>query len=320
MKLLSGFTLIFMLFMCSCKKERATETFVSYDDTTWRTLSRSFIHPLDTLFNAAYTETLTTNVSATDTIHFSNHVDIYCPPGFCTSTTGGAVSGTVNLSLLHLKTKGDFVRFARPAVSNTEGLLNNAAAFKITAAQNKQQLTLAPGKYVNIRYTVSADLHTDNLPLYGDTTINNTGNFTWLTVSPAFLQPFSTGAEYGYNMQCFKLGWMGCGRMADNNNAATSRLIVVLPPVCTNKTASVYAVFRNQHSVVRLTPEISARVFATGKIPAGTDITLVVMAKTNSNYYLETVNITTAPSGWQVLKIKPGRSNKQQISELLDTL
>lgn len=323
MKLLSGFTLVFILFLCSCKKEGNTEQFVSYDDTTWRALAASFIHPMDTLFAAAYTETLTANVAVDDTVHFSRNVALYCPAGFCASTSGGAISGKVNLSLLYLKSKGDFVRFARPTYSTANGLLDNTAAFKITATQNNQPLMLAAGKYVNIHFNVTNGLHSDNLPLYGDTTASNTGNFNWVTIAnQALLQPFTqvngNSITYGYNMQSVKTGWAACGRIAENNNAPTSKLIIILPPVFTNKTASVYAVARNQRSVIRLTPDITSRTFSTGKIPGGSDVTIIVMAKTNTNYYLEAVNLTVPVSGWQWIKIKPSRSSKQQISDLLD--
>lgn len=323
MKLLCGFSLVCLLHFCSCKKEGSSTQFVPYEDTTWTTISRSFIHPLDTIFTGAYTETLTTSVTGGDTLHFNRLADVYCPAGFCTTGSGGAVTGNVNVSLLYARTKGDFIRFARPAYSNTEGLLDNTAAFKVTVTQNNKALSLASGKNINIHFVSPTGINSENRALYGDTTINNTGNFTWLMLpTPAFLQPFIESGSYGYNLQTPKTGWTGCGREADNNNQPQCKLAVILPPICTNKTASVYAVFKNQRSVIRFTPEIISRAFITGKIPANTEITLVVMAKTKMYYYLDTLSFTTAAAGtgWQTIKIKPHRSSKEEINAFLDLL
>ncbi|MDR6342854.1 hypothetical protein HNQ91_005941 [Filimonas zeae] len=325
MKLLSGLVLVYILFFCSCKKEPGTTQFVSYEDTTWTVIGRTFIHPLDTAFTAAYTETLTTPVTGGDTLHFNRLADVFCPAGFCTTGNGGAVNGKVNVSLLYARTKGDFIRFARPTYSNTEGLLDNTAAFKITVSQNNKALTLTPGKMINIHFVSPAGLHNENRPLYGDTTIYNTGNFTWLGLSnQALLQPFTqtgnAGITFGYNLLTPKTGWMGCGREAENAGSAQTKLAVILPPICTNKTASVYAVLKNQRSVIRLNPEIISRAFISGKIPANTEVTLVVIAKTKMYYYLDSVSYTTAASGWQAIKIKPHRSTKEEINAFLDSL
>lgn len=323
MKLLCGFSLVCILGLGACKKEGNSTTFISYEDTTWTVTSRSFIHPLDTIFSAAYTQTLSAPVTGGDTLHFDRLADVYCPSGFCTTGTGGAVTGNVNVSLLYTRTKGDFIRFARPTYSNTEGLLSNTAAFKLSISQNNKALTLAAGKYVNIHFISSIGLNSDNRFLYGDTTVSNAGNFTWLMINnPALLQPFSTGTGYGYNLLTPKTGWLGVGREADLNNAPQCKLAVILPPICTNRTASVYAVIKNQRSVIRLTPEIVSRAFISGKIPANTDITLVVLAKTKMYYYLDTVSFTTSASnsGWQTLKIKPHRSTREEINAYLDQL
>lgn len=325
MKLVTGLTLLLVLFFSACKKHSSDTQFVAYtDDTAWHTLASNYIHPIDTMFVTANTLTLSTNTSSGDTLHFSNGINIYCPAGFA-SSNGSVVNGNVNVSLLTLKNTGDFIKFARPTYSNNSGLLENTAGFKITLSQNNQALSVAPNSYVNIHFNVTTPFNSNNNVLTGDTTVSNTGNFTWnFATNGSLLLPFtlpdgSGGFVSGYDLQSRQTGWTACGRPADNNSAGTVKLVVLLPPNLTNKNASVYAILRNQKSVIRLMPEISSRTFGTESIPANTDITLVVMGKTSTYFYAEGVN-TNSGSGFQFYKIKPARCTKDQIGSLLDSL
>lgn len=330
MKTLTGVLILLVLFLgSSCTKENP-EVFVPYpNDTVWHMQPVSFIHPLDTLFiTADDSKTLTYNIdtSRDDTLHFDNHIDVYCPNGFCTTANGGAVSGPVNVSITYLANKGDFIRYAKPTYSNEDGLLVNSAVFRLNLSQNNQRLTIANGKYVNVKFRITEPVFYPGMrPLISDTTIANIGNFNWsLAVDNDRLGPYEQpdypqGVINGYNLKCIKPGWTGCGRKADNSTSAT-RLVVVLPVNFTNSNSSVYAVLKDQRSVIRLMPEITSRTFASNKIPAGSQLKLVVLSKTANSLHADTLSLTAPATGWQVVKLKPSRTTRDQIIDLLTAL
>ncbi|BAV08448.1 hypothetical protein SAMN05421788_11431 [Filimonas lacunae] len=323
MKLVSCFSFILILLLGSCKKQ-SSEVFVPYptQDTVWGPVASSFIHPLDTLFTSANTETIIANATTGGTLHFSNYADVVFPAGFA-ANNGSVVSGNVNVSLLYLKSKGDFVRYARPTFSETDGLLDNTAAFKVSVSQNGQALDIASGSFIKLHFRIGVPFNSNNQVLNGDTTVSNTGNFTWnINTDNSLLQPFAgsdnTGNYIGYDMKCTQAGWIGCGRIADNNAADTGKLEVLLPPNFTNKNSSVYIVTRNQRSVVRVSPNLNSRTFRSANVPTKTEVILIVVGKVNGNYYTDAITFTS--SNWQLAKPKPHKCSQQQMLDLLNAL
>ena len=101
------------------------------------------------------------------------------------------------------------------------------------------------------------------------------------------------------------------------NASTTSTAHVILPSNFTNKNTLVFAVFKNNNSVIRLIPESTSRTFSYQKMPVGATVNFVSISLIDAKIYLGSQETVIYNS--QSYKVKP-RLNPISEAELISFL
>jgi hypothetical protein len=321
MKRIIGYLLTALVFSSCVKEESSDGFFVAYPnaDTVWQTsLTGRPVNTIDTLFTPPDAAAVSVATASNDTAHFGSNIAVRTTPGFCLQPNGNPVQGSVKIELLQFDRKGDFIRYGKQTTSGDK-ILDKQTIFRVKVTQYYEPMILNSQAMVTIRYRTT--LMSGHVSVFtGDTLINDPTNFSWEETTDA-ARPFD-GVEngnviLGYDIPCSKLGWISFGKLIDNSTGA--KLTVVQPVTCTNNNTAVYAVFKNQRTVLRLLPDLTSRTFFVNHLPAGSDLLLVSISKIGSALYLGTSSLVTGTNS-SVVKMKTEAATKQQISDFLDGL
>jgi hypothetical protein len=155
---------------------------------------------------------------------------------------------------------------------------------------------------------------------YGDTTVNNLDNFTW--VPAADMQRVniwrdSGSMNYGYEMFSKKFNWINCDKFADTTKPRTT-VSAILPVNFTNNNTAVYLVFKDMLSVIRMYTNVANRLFYFNDIPINTNVTIVSISKIGDNFYLGTKEARITRN--QVVKLSPQKKTKKEIDDYINSL
>ncbi|MBN9295646.1 MAG: hypothetical protein J0I41_01485 [Filimonas sp.] len=309
----------------SCKKE-LSDNFTAYNgainDTTWKTTAEARVAiaaKLADLFQVnTYAYSVDVSQGATNTLPGS---EITAPAAFCAVGATPLYTGVAEMELTFIKKKGDFIRLGQSTVA--KGIVVNAVAgynLSITS-QSGTQLTPVAGAPVQI--LIQADKPSSQAKLFY-TGIDNTGNFTWVQAGDAdgTIKAFTNGngssISSGYDLTLKRWGWLGCGSYVDTS-LPTSTVTAILPVNYTNMNTIVYVVFKNQLSVVRLTPDTFGKVFFTNNIPQNSDVAIVAIAKRGDDIYYGSTSLSVA-KGNNIVKVSPQVVTRAQLASLLDAL
>jgi hypothetical protein len=322
-KILYILPILFVVFMVSCTKENS-DTFVPYptnplNDTNWQatvSITASVYELRALLASTPQLDSFEVNANPT-TLVFDDGTLVSFPSFSCTTPNGTAITGRVAVEFTQLKKRGDFIKNDKPTTANNY-LLETGGSFKIRLLKNNQELILAPGKTYTVRYKDTA-INTNMSVFYGN------DNAVWQpaqdssNINPWFNQIQGTTAVLGYQLnKLSKFNWVNCDYFIDSTLPKT-KIISYLSPNFTNVNTTVFAVFKQQRIVVRLTGEYASKTFFANNIPTGKPIVLVSVSKIGSNWYLGIKDFTTTAnaSPYQIL---PQQKTQQEIITYLNTL
>ena len=326
---------IYILIVCaalfSCTKENSDEFFPYpnniLNDTAWTTEAAAgaqvHIIPEIISFPARIDSFDATTGGA---VIFNDGPTVTIPPASCNFQNGTVATGRVRIEVIALRTKGDFVRFARPTTSYHR-LLESGGAFYIRATKDGQELSLAQSKPVTIKYRYANPVN-DMRVFYGEQNtaqgpLGNNGGFTWIPaqdnsrVSPFEGRDSMNNPIRGYELISQRFRWVNCDYFIDTTQPRT-RINAVLPPSFTNKNTTVFAVFKDRNIVVQLTPEFASRSFFAFNIPVGKNITLLSLSKIENDLFLS--KIETPVAAGLTLQLKPELKTKAQVIQFLESL
>ena len=183
--------------------------------------------------------------------------------------------------------KGDFIKSYRPNSSNGFPL-ETGGAFFIRITKNGNELVLAPGASVKIKWTdieapkqyMQAYYGKEGSPVPAGP-LDSAHN--WIPDSDtSWLKPWyrtsGNGVRTGYMLETKKLRWVSAQHALVPNTKLTN-IYGILPPNFTNKNTLVFAVFSNTRTVLSLKSDFASRSFTTGNVPMGTKMTLVSISK-----------------------------------------
>ena len=314
--------LLMAVIFTACTKEASNE-FVNdpsnpQNDTTWVAGNVDSNAPVNTLIESLALPYLVDSfdVVSGGVLHCDNNGQINMPA----NCLDQAVTGKVKVEYLYLKTKGDMVRYAKPTISNHRILISGGAFFlKVSRDGNNYQL--AANAKIKILYTNPSPDNAMQL-FYGDTTVNSLDGFTWLQSTDSsgvatWRNEDSSGITTGYQLLSQKFGWINCDKFADSSVTRT-RLIDTLPINFTNKNTAVFAVFKDQWSVLRLYADAANKYFYADNVPVGSKIILLSISKIGEDYYLGSKEITVAAD--KIEGLEPQATTKDNISSFIDNL
>ncbi len=315
--------IVLVVFMVSCTKENS-DTFVPYptnplNDTNWQATlsSTASVYELRALLaSTPQVDSFEVNANPT-TLVFADSTLVSFPSFCCNTPNGTAVTGRVTVEFTQLKKRGDFVRNDRPTTASNY-LLETGGSFKIRLLKNNQELILAPSKNYTVRYKDSA-INTNMSVFYGnDNTIWQQAQDSSV-IYPWYNQIIGTNVILGYQLnKVSKLNWVNCDYFIDSTLPKT-KIISYLSPNFTNVNTTIFAVFKQQRIIVRLTPEYANKTFFAINIPNGKPITLVSVSKIGGDWFLGSKDFTSAAnaSPYQIL---PQQKTQQEIINYLNTL
>lgn len=314
-----------VFFLSACQKD--TDIFVpntgqlNGPDTSWHTTITAAM-PVSVLKNNLLPEThvdsfeVNANIA---TILTSTGLQVTFPPNCCVNGTGQPISGRVQVELMLVKKKGDMIRGNLPTTTN-DSLQVAAGHIYIKLTKNGQQVQLAPGVKVNIRY---ADAPVNQFMKFfvGDET--NATHFNWLPNPDLINNTVSAGTQV-YEINTNRQKWISIAYVYDLNSVAKVNLSAGLTAYFTNANTIVFAVLKDLRSVAAMHGETAARKFISPKLPVGKAVTVVVISKQGNDYYLgyETT-VTVAPtsgSGNQSVQVNPIKKSLPEILVYLNSL
>jgi len=312
--------IIITVIFISCKKEASDEFLLDLNnplnDTTWKTNILADA-PVNKIFEMLSTPSQTGSFDAKRdyTVHFNDYLQIKFSGNSCKGDGGESISGTVKVEVEYLKTRGDMIRFKRSTTSY-DRILESGGAFNIKVTQNGRRLKLVPDKVMIIKYRNSKADQQMNV-FYGDTTVNNLDNFTWVPADSQRINTWRDGSISGYELFCKRFNWINCDKFTDTTKPRTT-VSAILPVNFTNNNTAVYLVFKDMLSVVRMYANVTNRLFYFDNVPANSKVTVVSISKIGDNIYLGTKEATITRN--LVVKLSPDKKTKKEVDDYINSL
>ncbi len=246
-------------------------------------------------------------------------LQVIFPPNCCVNGAGQPVTGKVEVELRQVKKKGDMIRWGTPTTYG-DSLLVAAGNIFIKLKKNGQTLQLAPNVRIYIRY-FDQPINTTMKLFVGDET--NTQSFNWLP-NPDLLNNTVSPATQAYEIYTNRQRWISIAYGYDFSGTAKVNIVAGLSNYFTNANTVAFTVLKDFRSVVAMHGDLSSRKFIGAKLPAGKNITVVVISKQGNDYYLGYESaLVTAPTSTpanQTVNVVPVKKSLLEILLYLSTL
>jgi hypothetical protein len=254
-------------------------------------------------------------------------VSLEIPANACVSKDNKPCKGKVDIEILYLRTKADLITNDKPTTSGGKLLVSGGVVY-IIATQNKQEIKIANGKSIKIRLKNTAP--DANMRFFEGKT-EGRFKFDWVqvsgqnspTVTPAtWVDSAGSRENKGYEILTDRFGWINCDKFYDDQNL-TNKFAVALADSFTNRNTSVFVVFKDINSVVKLEGNPSTKQFSIPNgykgIPIGKAVTVVSISKFDDKSSMIDVQETTV-TATSVVKMKPQRANSDDIKKKIKDL
>lgn len=319
------FLLAAALFFTACQKN--LDVFVpdpgttNGPDTTWYATVNSSM-PVAALQTNLLATPIADSFEITSSTAASllNTAGLQCtfPPLSCVSTTGQAVSGKIQAEVFVIKKKGDMVLMNKPTTSNGQMLVSAGEIF-ISLKKSGQEVNLAPGAKIQIRYS-DLPINPSMKLFFGEELLN--GQFNWQP-NPDTLSNFVGYGQQVYEITTNHLRWINLDYFYDTVGVSRSAVSLKLPFNYTNANSTAFLVFKDIRSVVRMNANVTEKRFISGKVPNGKAAWVVVISKQGNDYFMSKETVTTgvnSTNGIQAISLTPVKTSLADIKAWLATL
>ena len=240
------------------------------------------------------------NATNYNTITGAKSTIIRIPGGSLINKNGVTVTGTVNIELKEIYSKGDMI-LSNATTTCNGGMLQTGGEIYLIARQNGEDLRVKPG------YKISVEFPTTNpvagMQLFTGQFVQNSNlaadsSLVWTPVDSANAVVVQDSAFLGgfmfYDFQVDSFGWTNCDRFY-NLTGGTDPMIQV-PTQFDNSNTSVYMIFDAENSVADgdVYADHVFRFHSGNHTPIGLAVTIVVIAKIGTQYYYSINHETTA--------------------------
>ena len=259
--------------------------------------------------------------SASGSVFSSGNIALTIPPNGLIKNNGTVPMGTVKRESLLIQKKGDFIAMNMPTTINGK-LLVTGGAFFLGLQNDNTLLRVSSGNKLTVRYNNNAPVVNNNI--YNAMLDSATGLFTRWELNNDTIFNKSNVVQNGYEIQTNKLQYVQTAHLLDTVGIAQTTLFLKLPANYTNTNTVAYVSFNNIETVAAFTANVATKKFVTPHLPVNKPITVVVISKQNSDYYLGTLqtvtSISTASSPMQEMNIIPIKKSLADIKSFLNTL
>lgn len=347
---MKNFTLYILAFLiviaaASCKKDNTVfipiETITIIEsDTSWdndlaskNNLSTSVLPPLsiEKLVSQLQAEPKydTCNAERGGTIVVPDNVTVTIPANACVTQQNRPCTGKLDIEVLVLRKKGDFIAYNLPTSSLNRQLISGGVVY-VKVRQNGIEVKLGVGKTIKVRYLMPEP---DNQMQLFEGKYSGRFAFDWLPMSD-----FATGGarstltswadslqRRGYDMVLDRFGLINCDKFVGDTTSFNNKFSVTLPESFTNVNTNVYVAFKNLNSVLALNGDARSKAFVPlGRgLPVGRTVTIVAVSFIRDKFYFAKQDVTIQnPLGTtgQVIRLTPTVNSKEEIKTLLNNL
>ncbi len=254
--------------------------------------------------------TITAENGGTVTLNNEAFVDI--PANACVyANTNELCKGKVDIDFAVLKTKGDLINFDKPTISSGR-LLASGGVVYIGAKQGGREVKLAQNRKIRIRFKTEKIDKTMQL-FEGKPT--DRFKFDWVLMRDSSNQPINVSLwadsvqsrePKGYDFPCDRFGWINCDKFNDDGSLTNKVAVTFTDVFYTNKNSSVYLVFKDVMSVLKLEGNTTLKQFdiPTGYkgIPIGSKVYVVSLSQVGEKSYLDIQDVNIAATN--TIKVK----------------
>lgn len=324
-KIITAILFTGIILMTACQKD--IDMFVpdagqlNGPDTAWQTTvgnSVSVALLKSSLLKAAYQDTINVNTTIA-TVNTPFGLQVNFPANCCVNGAGQPVTGKVDVEIQLAKNKGDLIRMDKPSTNNDTMMITAGELF-VSLKKDNQLLQLKPGVRFSITYADQPTIQQMGFYM-GDE--SNPQYFNWLPTPEPSQDTIITSTQ-SYQVYSKRLGWISIAQPFDVSATVKVNVSADMPAYFTNSNTIAFTVFKDLRSVVAMKPDLTTRKFITGKLPAAKAITVVVISKLGSDYYLgSSAAVTQAVPGnstIQQVQVVPVKKTFAQILSYLDTL
>lgn len=330
MKKLITILSIFTIALASCRKE---DSFAFQPDqhnrldSSWvNSISdQSKVCELIKSFSAVQPVTDTVELAANDTtVIRRDFYDILIPPAALKTSSSTTVTGKIYYNFLFTEKMGDYIRLQQSTINNDQYLLSTSGSCYLRFYSGSDDLYLADGKNIIIRYNEQQP--NQNMKLfYGASDISypvpvNVSN-GWVSASAnCYVKPivrkFNGYYYYAYEASTDRLKWINIAASLPQGLNLTT-LNVYLPDLFSNANTQAYVVFKDARSIVKLTGDAGSRKFVAPNIPSGVHAMIITLSKTAEDYFLGVQDVITSD---KPLQVKPEKVRLDQIINFINSL
>lgn len=315
-------------------------TVIVKNDTTWQEdllkisdIPTNILAPLNV-------EKLMADLAADPTKHEMNaergglivtpdNVTIEFPANSCVNQNSRPCTGTLNVEVLVLRKKGEFLLNNVPTVSLGKQLISGGAVL-VRALQNGQEVKLARNTPYKIRFQ-SVTTVDENMKLFDGKALGRflfewTPIVTLPTQNTPTLRTWTDSIQgrraSGYELLLDRFSWINCDRFSGDSTTLTNKFCVALPDSFTNQNTSVFAVFKDINSVVALIGDGKAKQFCVPSaykgLPIGKVINIVSVATIKDRIYVGKKEVTISANS--TIQLLPTVTTKEAAKVLISNL
>ncbi len=269
----------------------------------------------------------TCNAERGGTIVVPDNVTVSIPASACVNLLNKPCTGKLDVEILVLRKKGDFIAYNLPTTSLGRQLISGGVV-SVKVRQNGQEVRLALGKAIKVSYVMTEP---DNQMQLFDGKIDGRFKFDWLPISllgTGIVLPNvtvwadSSQQRRGYNLVLDRFGLINCDKFSGDSINFNNKFSVTLPETFTNVNTSVYVAFKNMNSVLALSGDARTKAFITpGRgLPIGRTVTIVTMSYIRDKFYFAKQEVTIQSTTGQKVKLVPVVMEKDEVKAMLNNL
>lgn len=300
-----------------CKKKKAEEEPAENTPNTPTSTALTSIAQVFTV-NGSPTQNYTVDASLASTLTV-NGVKVEIPANAFVTSTGGTLTGVVDVSVRTILTKAQIILSGAGANSSSSKLVTTKGCVKVTASQNTQSLRLGAPGTVNVKIPDGSTLPANMKKYYASKVSATDTAFVWdlgadITNIPIALDTMA--ATFQHNASLDSLKWLNVGVLWDSLTTNKSPVIINTDTIFKKTNCAIYVSINGSLTVGAASQLIPGK-FRIANIPDGRGVHVIGIGVVNGQLYFDAISVITG-TGAVNLNMQP--KSLSQIQTLLSAI